>query len=117
VKLEAVQKIALSFAGVEASTAYGSPAFKVDGKLMACIAINKSAEPNSLMVRVDFEDRDELLAGDPDLYYVTPHYEPYNAVLVRLSRVKADVLRDLLGMAYKFVRNSKKVPAEKEDSS
>jgi len=27
----------------------------------------------------------------------------YNAVLVRLSRVHRDVLRDLLGMAYKFV--------------
>jgi hypothetical protein len=34
---------------------------------------------------------------------VTAHYLNYNAVLVRLSRVTPDVLRDLLGMAHKFV--------------
>jgi hypothetical protein len=30
-------------------------------------------------------------------------YVGYDAVLVRLSRVNPDVLRDLLGMAYRFV--------------
>jgi hypothetical protein len=52
---------------------------------------------------VDLDDRAELLAADPDVYYVTDHYAGYNFVLVRLSRVSPDVLRDLLGMAYKFV--------------
>jgi hypothetical protein len=58
------------------------------------------------MVRVGFDDRAELLAADPDVYYVTDHYIPYNAVLVRLSRVNVDVLRDLLGMAHRFVTRS-----------
>ena len=89
--------------GVEESTAYGSPVLKVRGKLLACIPTRRSAEPGSLAVRVDFEDRAELLAADPDVYYVTDHYVGYSAVLVRLSRVDRDVLRDLLGMAYKFV--------------
>jgi hypothetical protein len=66
------------------------------------MAINRSAEPGSLGVWVDFDDRAELLAADPDVYYVTDHYAPYNVVLVRLSRVKRDMLRDLLGMAHKF---------------
>ena len=39
----------------------------------------------------------------PDVYYVTDHYLNYTSVLVRLSRVTPDVLRDLLGMAHKFV--------------
>jgi hypothetical protein len=34
---------------------------------------------------------------------VTDHYLNYTAVLVRLSRITPDVLRDLLGMAHKFV--------------
>jgi hypothetical protein len=106
-----VREIALSLPGVEESTAYGSPAWKVHGKLMACIAINKSAEPGSLMVRVDLDDRAELLAADPDVYYLTDHYAPYNAVLVRLSRVRPDVLRDLLGMAHKSVLKARKKPA------
>ena len=57
----------------------------------------------SLVVRIDFDNRAELLAAAPDVYYVTDHYLNYNAVLVRLSRVTPDVLRDLLGMAHKFV--------------
>jgi hypothetical protein len=103
VDFNTVRNIALAFPGVAESTAYGSPALKVHGKLLACIAVNRSAEPGSIMVRVDFDDRAELLAADPEVYYLTDHYAPYNAVLVRLSRVNPDVLRDLLGIAYKFV--------------
>ncbi len=103
IDFDTVRKIGLALPGVEESTTYGSPALKVHGKLLACIAVHRSAEPGSLAVRVDFEDRAELLAADPDVYYVTDHYVGYNAVLVRLSRVHRDVLRDLLGMAYKFV--------------
>jgi hypothetical protein len=55
------------------------------------------------MVRVNLEDRAELLAAAPDVYYVTEHYAGYTAVLVRLSRVTPDILRDVLGMAHKFV--------------
>src|SRR5712692_7860257 len=83
IDFETVRKIGLALPGVEESTAYGSPALKVHGKLLACVPAHRSAEPGSLVIRVDFEDRAELL--------------------VRLSRVNRDVLRDLLGMAYKFV--------------
>src|SRR6202795_812705 len=103
IDFDTVRNIGLALPGVEESRAYGGPALKVDGKLMDCVAVNRSAEPGSLVVRVDFDDRAELLAADPDVYYVTDHYIPYNAVLVRLSRVNPDLLRDLLGMAYKFV--------------
>jgi hypothetical protein len=100
---DAVRKIGLAFPGVEESTAYGSPALKVRGNLLACVPAHRSAEPGSIVVRLDFDDRAEFLAAAPDVYYVTEHYADYNAVLVRLSRVTPDVLRDLLGMAYKFV--------------
>jgi hypothetical protein len=103
IDFDAVRKIGLTLAGVEASTAYGAPALKVHGKLLACVPAHRSAEPNSLAVRVGFDDRSELLAAAPDVYYVTDHYLNYSAVLVRLSCVTPDVLRDLLGMAYKFV--------------
>src|SRR5271156_7039 len=103
INFDTVRKIGLALPGVEESTAYGSPALKVHGKLLACVPAHGSAEPRSLMVRVNFDDRAELLAADPDVYYVTDHYLNYTAVLVRLSRVTPDVLRDLLGMAHKFV--------------
>jgi hypothetical protein len=103
IDFDSVQKIGLALPGVEASTAYGAPALKVRGKLMVCVSTQRSAEPNSLVLRVGFDDRAELLAAAPDVYYVTDHYLGYSAVLVRLSRVTPDVLRDLLSMAHKFV--------------
>jgi len=75
----------------------------VKGKLLACVPANRSAEPDSLVLRMDREDRAELLAGAPDIYYLTDHYVDYDAVLIRLARVNSDALPDLLGMAYKFV--------------
>jgi hypothetical protein len=103
INFDTVTKIALTLPGVEASTAWGAPALKVREKLLACVPSHHSAEPDSLMVRVGFDDRAELLAAAPDVYYLTDHYLNYSAVLVRVSRVIPDVLRDLLGMAHKFV--------------
>jgi hypothetical protein len=39
-----VRKIGLALPGVEESTAYDVPALKVDGKLLACVPANRSAE-------------------------------------------------------------------------
>jgi hypothetical protein len=103
INFDTVRKIGLTLPGVEESTSYGSPALKVRGKLLACVPAHRSAERGSLAVRVGFDDRAELLAAAPDVYYLTDHYLNYSAVLVRLSRVTPDVLRDLLGMAHKFV--------------
>jgi len=103
INFDTVRKIGLALPGVEESTAYGAPALKVHGKLLACVPSHRSAEPNSLAVRVGFDDRAEMLAVAPDVYHVTDHYLNYSAVLIRLSCVTPDVLRDLLGMAHKFV--------------
>ena len=103
INFDTVRKIGLALPGVEDSTAYGNLALKAHGKLLACVPTHRSAEPNSLVVKVDFGDRAALLADAPDVYYVTDHYVGYPSVLVRLSRVSSDMLRDLLGMAYKFV--------------
>jgi hypothetical protein len=100
---KAVRDIGLELPGVEESTAYGFPALKVGGRLLACVPANRSAEPASLVIRMGFDDRARLLAEAPDVYYVTDHYVGYDAVLVRLSRLDRVVLRDLLRMAYTFV--------------
>jgi hypothetical protein len=106
--LDVVRELAQALPGVEESTSWGAQSWKVRGKMMACQAINKSAEPNSLGVMVPFEQRDELIAAQPDVYYVTDHYVNYPCVLVRLSRVHRDALRDLLGMAARFVGQTAK---------
>lgn len=103
IDFDTVRKLAHEFAGVEDSTSYGSPSLKVRGKLLACIPRHKSAEPGSLAVCIRFDDRDELIAAAPDIYYMTDHYLNYPSVLVRLSRIESDALKDLLGMAWSFV--------------
>jgi hypothetical protein len=108
VTFDTVRKIARTLPGVEDATAYGSPAIKVNGTLMACIAVNKAAEPNSLMVRIDFDQRDAMIEEAPETYYLKDHYAPYPSVLVRLSQVSEAELRDILKASWRFVTSKMK---------
>ena len=109
----AVEAIARRLPGVEVTTAWGKPALKVGGRMFACIASHTSAEPNTLVVMIDFADRDALLEDDPDTYYLKEHYVNYPCVLVRLSRIGSDALRDLVAGAHRFVsaKTRKKAPS------
>jgi len=103
VTFDTVREIGLALPDVEDATMYGKLALKVRGKLLACLAIHKSAEPGSLVVRIDLDQRAGLLTDAPETYYVTDHYRDYPAVLVRLSRIPLEQLRDLLGASWRFV--------------
>ncbi|MGH9142832.1 MAG: MmcQ/YjbR family DNA-binding protein, partial [Vicinamibacterales bacterium] len=92
---------------VEESTMYGAPALKLKGRMLACIASHKSAEPKTLVVRTTFDERDLLIAEQPDTYYVKDHYLTFPVVLVRLARVNPDAMRDLLNAAFRIVRAEK----------
>jgi hypothetical protein len=102
IDFDVVRKIAQALPGVEESTIHGAPSLKVGRRLLACPAIHKSAEPDSLAVRIGFDQRAELLAVEPSVYYVTDHYVDYPTVLVRLSAIRRDALRKLIGMAWRF---------------
>jgi hypothetical protein len=104
----AVLSLGAELPGVERAESWGSPALKVRGargklQLMACIPTHKSAEPGSLLFRIDRQARQALLDEDPALYYVKPHYEDYDAVLVRVDRLTPAIARDLLRVAHRFV--------------
>ena len=98
---DVVLEAAQALPDVEQSITWGSDALKVGGRLLACRAIHKSAEPNSIVVKVPIDQREELIAADPNVYYITEHYVNYPSVLVRLPRIHRDALRDLLAMAYR----------------
>ena len=99
---ETVRKMGLALPGVEEGTTYGTPALKVGGRMFACLANHKSAEPNTLALTISIDQREELLAADPETFYLKDHYVHYPLILVRLSRVHPDALRDLLLMAWRF---------------
>jgi hypothetical protein len=98
-----VEAIGRTLPDVEVATSWGASALKVRGTMFICMAIHKSAEPNSLVVRMDTVQRDALIEEEPGTYYVTDHYVPYPCVLVRLSAVTSDALRDLVHTAYRFI--------------
>ena len=98
-----VEAIGRTLPDVEVTTSWGAPALKVGGKMFVCIATNKAAEPNTLVVMMDFAERDLLVEEDPDTYYLKNHYVGYPCVLVRLSRVQPDALHDLVVGAHRYV--------------
>jgi hypothetical protein len=100
---KAVEAIGRTLPDVEVTTTWGKPTLKVHGKMFVCIASHKSAEPNSLVAMMDFSDRDALVADDPDVYYLKEHYLNYPCVVVRLSRISPDALRDLVIGAHRYV--------------
>lgn len=99
-----VRKIALSLDNVTEGTSYGTPAFKTGGKLF--VRLREDAE--SLVVGTTFEEREDMMAAEPETYYITDHYLKYPWVLVRLSRVHPDALRDLLKRAWRLASTSKR---------
>ncbi len=103
-RFKLVEAIGRTLPDVEVTTTWGQPTLKVRGKMFVCIASHKSAEPDTLVVMMDFADRDALIEEDPDTYYLKEHYVGYPCVLVRLARVHPDALRDLVTGAHRYVR-------------
>jgi hypothetical protein len=111
---DAVREIALALPGIEESTTPSGASLKVSGRMLACPAVHDSAEPNSLMVRVSGEERERLLATEPRTYYMTDHYAGYPSILVRLSRINRDSLRELLLGAAKALGEKARKRKKKE---
>jgi hypothetical protein len=103
-----VRAVGLRLPGVEESTMYGSPALKLGGRLVACMASHKSAEPGTLVLRTTFEQREAMIAEEPETYYLKPHYEAFPVVLIRLSRVSRDAVHDLLSGSVTAIGAAKK---------
>ena len=96
----AVKRVGLTLPGVEAVIRYdGSPTLKAGGCFMAMLATHHSAEPDSLVIRIDPAERQLLLEDAPETYYVTDYYERHPVVLARLSQLNSDALHDLLSVS------------------
>src|SRR5690348_14625369 len=88
-----VTRLALTLPDVEAGTKYdGSPVLRVGGAFMAGLATHPSAEPDTIVVRIDADARSWLLEDAGDTYYLTDYYRPHPVVLARLSRLDEPAL-------------------------
>lgn len=98
-----VRKIGLAMPHVEEGKSYGTAALKVKKKLF----VRLKEDGDSLVIGMPFEQREALMAEDPETYYITDHYLNYEYVLVRLSKVSKEALRDLLKGAYRTALSKK----------
>jgi hypothetical protein len=60
--------------------------------------------------------KEALLADDPDLFFTTPHFDGYPAILVRLDRIGLEELREVVVEAW-LVRAPKRLVAAYLDTS
>ena len=104
VTFDTVREISQTLPGAEESTSYRTPAFKVKGKLFA----RQHQDGESLVIAVDFAAREEMMNAAPEKFYITDHYLNYPYMLVRMSKVNADELRDLLMGAWRRVAGKRK---------
>jgi len=89
---ETVRELARVLPGVQEGISYGTPAFRVCGKLF--VRFHQSGE--CIVVRMEPEERAMRLQADPKAFFITDHYHNYPWMLVRLSAVRRDDLRDLV---------------------
>ncbi|WP_458780256.1 MmcQ/YjbR family DNA-binding protein [Arthrobacter sp. D3-16] len=90
-----VRKAALALPGVTERPSWGQPAWFAK-TLMARIW-----EPGVLTVKT--EEREALAGTEPETYFWTPHHDRSSQlVLVRLDRIDAELLEELLQDSYRL---------------
>jgi hypothetical protein len=91
-----VRELALALPATEERPSYGTPGFRVSDKLFARVL-----DDDSIVVKVDFELREVLLDSKPRIFQVTPHYQDWPMVIVRLAPVGRPLLKSLLEEAWR----------------
>ncbi len=102
-----VDRIALALPEAEAGTSYGNRAWSVKGKAFAWerplrkvdLKALGDAAPDGPILGAHVEHlvaKEALLADAPDVYFTTPHFDGYPAVLARLGAISVPELEELL---------------------
>jgi len=108
--IDSVFEVGRKLPDVTESPYYGARALKLNGQMVACTPVNKSAEVNSVVVAMNFERRAALLKKSPSIYYITDHYAPHPSMLIRLSKISRAELERTLRMAWEFAASQGAVP-------
>ena len=96
VTFESVRRFALGLPGVVEGPCYGTPGFRVKGKLIARL----KEDGETLVVHMDHDSRAALMEANPETYFVTDHYAGHEWMLVRLPSVRAVEVREMLTNAW-----------------
>ena len=104
---EDVRRLCLALPSVEER----KQTFRTNGRIF----VNMSREEGAIATRAPQEELELLIQARPDVYFVTPHYVGWDAVLVRLDAVDDDELAGRIEDAYAFIdaKRPRKRPPKK----
>jgi hypothetical protein len=91
--------IARALPRVEVSTWYGTPGLKVAGKGFARL---RTEAEGGLVLMCSLDEKERLLESGEPAYYTTPHYDGYGSIIVDLSKVDRDALRELIVQSWRI---------------
>ena len=91
--------IAKGLPQVEVSTWYGTPGLKVAGKGFARL---RTEAEGGLVLMCSLEEKERLLESGEPAYYTTPHYDGYGAIIVNLSKIERNALRELIVQSWRI---------------
>ena len=94
-EIERAARLAAHLPEVEVSTWYGTPSLKVRGK-----GFVRVKEPGVLVVMCPLGLKEALMEAEPELFFETPHYSGWPAMLVRLDAVDDARLKDRIECAW-----------------
>ena len=107
VTFQQVTELALAFPGVEATSSFGAPSLKVKGKFMA-----RLREPDVMVLKPIEDDEQQFLMGtQPDVFFLTDHYRGYPTILIRLSKIDPQHLRELIDQSWRRLAPKKLLEA------
>lgn len=89
-----VRRIALSLPETTEKPWYGTPGFRVKDK--GFLRLRTEAEGGLVVFVADLDEKEALLASDPEAFFTTPHYDGHAIVLVHLHAVDEAELRELV---------------------
>jgi hypothetical protein len=88
--------LALVLPGTELSTSYGRPAVKVRGKMF--VVTGKTDD--HFVLRATLDEIDMLIDTQPEVFFQTPHYVGWEAVLVRYAAADPERIAVLVERAW-----------------
>ncbi|HTD93873.1 MAG TPA: MmcQ/YjbR family DNA-binding protein [Chitinophagaceae bacterium] len=91
-----VSAIAMKMPGAEASTSYGTPAFKVKKKLFARL------KEDGKTLAIFTLEREWWMHEDAKTFFITDHYINYPMMLISLERVTAKDLETLIKESWRL---------------
>jgi hypothetical protein len=93
-----VERLAKRLPEAEASTWFNTPSFKVRKRSFV-----RLREDDVIVVLIDLDEKEASLQAEPGVFFTTPHYDGYPAVLVRLSAISDDELGEILAESWRRV--------------